>query len=54
MGKRFGIRELSVLAVLAVLAGCGVDGAPERPEAEAPLQVEISGTAEVGIAGGSN
>ena len=48
------------LCALAFLAGCGVDGAPVRPD---PVQVEasrssgisvgISGTASIGIKGGS-
>ena len=42
---------------LGVLAGCGVDGAPEKPEPRASSQpaprinVEVSGTAEVGVVG---
>ncbi len=45
--------RLALLAALALLAGCGVDGAPERPESNPPVGVTISGTAEVGISGGS-
>lgn len=42
---------LLILATLA-LAACGVDGAPERPDAK-PTGITISGTAEIGITGGS-
>lgn len=52
-GKRFRISGPIGLTALALLAGCGVDGAPERPEADTPLRLEMTGTAEVGITGGS-
>lgn len=41
-----------LVVLLAVLAGCGVDGAPQRP-VEEPLQqkvgVSVSGDATVGV-----
>lgn len=45
--------RLVSLLVLAALAGCGADGEPVRPEPKrsGPVQVEITGTAEMGIRG---
>jgi hypothetical protein len=47
-----------LLALGLLLAGCGVDGAPERPDPESGvpggllggLSVAVTGTAEAGIA----
>lgn len=49
------MRILAIFAVLAGLAGCGADGAPTRPEEKrsGPFSLQISGTAEIGIVGGS-
>ena len=50
------MRALALIAV-AALTACGVDGAPERPEKgepAGPFNVSVTGTAEVGITGGSN
>ncbi len=48
------MRVLAILAVL-VLAGCGADGEPERPEKNAQsgpgFSLSITGKAEVGITG---
>jgi len=43
------MRGLLLVLGLAVLAGCGVDGAPERPEPR--MSAEVSGTVEVGVVG---
>jgi len=43
------MRWALLIVGLGVLVGCGVDGAPERPEPR--MSVEISGTAEVGVVG---
>ncbi|WP_139840040.1 argininosuccinate lyase [Pseudoruegeria sp. SK021] len=39
------IRLMFVAGVLAILAGCGVDGAPERPE---PKSAPASGVSVIG------
>jgi predicted small lipoprotein YifL len=46
-------RTLAALLALAALTACGVDGEPERPEPRPAQGVTITGTAEMGIAGGS-
>jgi hypothetical protein len=46
-------RVLAALLVLATLTAGGADGAPERPEPRPAQGVTITGTAEMGIAGGS-
>ena len=43
------MRSVLVVLVLGVLAGCGVDGAPERPEPR--MSAEVSGEANVGVVG---
>ena len=43
------MRCVLMILALCVLAGCGVDGAPERPEPRTGVQ--ISGTAEFGVVG---
>lgn len=48
------MRALGLLAAGLWLAACGVDGAPSRPEGDAPVSVTVTGTAEVGVTGGSN
>lgn len=48
------MKLIAVLAGLAVLAACGVDGPPTRPDKkERSTGIFISGTAEIGITGGS-
>ena len=42
---------VGMLLVAGLLAGCGVDGAPEKPEPKVKTGVTISGTVEVGVAG---
>ncbi|MBU3028975.1 lipoprotein [Paracoccus marinaquae] len=43
------MKRLVLIAVLG-LAGCGVDGPPERPAEEAPQTgVTISGDARIGV-----
>ncbi|MCR8548797.1 argininosuccinate lyase [Salipiger sp. P9] len=46
------MRPFLLLTVVALLAGCGADGDPVRPEpaAETGFSVSVTGTAEVGIA----
>jgi len=39
----------AMLAIAAVLAGCGADGAPERPAPKSG--VSVSGTVKVGVVG---
>ncbi len=46
-------RIITALAFLALLAGCGVDGRPTPPAAEPTIGVTLSGTAEIGVTGGS-
>jgi hypothetical protein len=41
--------KLWMIAALALLAACGVDGEPEPPEPRAPTGVTISGEARFGI-----
>ena len=45
---------LVALAAFVLLAACGVDGEPERPEARTPVNLSVTGTAEVGLSGGSS
>ncbi|AKO97919.1 hypothetical protein MALG_02764 [Marinovum algicola DG 898] len=46
--------RLAALAALVLLAACGVDGEPERPEARTPVNLSVTGTAEDGLSGGSS
>jgi predicted small lipoprotein YifL len=46
-------RTLAALIVLVTLAACGADGEPERPEPRPAQGVTITGTAEVGLTGGT-
>jgi len=46
-------RLLAAALVLTALAACGVDGEPERPEPRPASAISVSGTAEIGISGGS-
>ncbi len=43
------MRRVLLVLAMGVVAGCGVDGAPEKPEPR--MSVEVSGTAEVGVVG---
>lgn len=47
------LRPLAAMLVLAVLAACGADGEPERPEPRPAPGVTVTGTVEFGVAGGS-
>jgi len=44
-------RLMPALLVTALLAACGVDGEPTRPEQRPTPGLTVSGTAEFGIAG---
>ena len=44
------IRTILMLAVLAGLGACGVDGRPTAPEPRPETGISITGTAEIGIA----
>ena len=48
------MKPFVIAAVAVFLAGCGVDGAPTRPESDSPVAITVTGTAEVGVSGGSN
>ena len=41
------------MAALLALAGCGADGEPEPPAPKPEPGLTISGTAEIGVSGGS-
>ena len=41
------------MAALLALAGCGADGEPEPPAPKPAPGLTISGTAEIGVSGGS-
>lgn len=41
-------RNIMLLALLAALAGCGVDGPPVAPQATEPA-VSLSGEAQAGV-----
>ena len=45
---------IRVLPLVLLLAACGVDGPPRKPEPKAPQPtgLTISGTVEVGVSGG--
>ncbi len=43
------MRLIPIVLALGVVAGCGVDGAPEKPEPRTGVQ--ITGTAEFGVVG---
>ncbi|EPX82796.1 hypothetical protein [Salipiger mucosus] len=43
------MRPLLAICVLGLLAACGADGEPERPEPRRPIDISVSGTAEIGI-----
>ena len=42
-------QSFALLSLLALVA-CGADGEPERPEPRGPINVSITGSAEIGIA----
>jgi predicted small lipoprotein YifL len=42
------VRQILILATLAALAGCGVDGPPQPPQQAQP-GVTISGEARTGV-----
>ena len=47
------IRVLAATVALALLASCGADGEPERPEPRPAQGVSVSGSVEIGVSGGS-
>ncbi len=48
------MKFLMALGFASLLAACGVDGAPTRPEGKSTKPgINITGKAEVGIVGGS-
>ena len=46
-------RVLLATALLGWLAACGVDGPPERPEPRPGAGITVTGSAEIGVTGGS-
>ncbi|WP_416914656.1 MAG: argininosuccinate lyase [Roseicyclus sp.] len=46
-------RVLLATALLGWLAACGVDGPPERPEPRPSAGITVTGTAQIGVTGGS-
>jgi len=44
-------RILAFGAILATLAACGTDGAPERPEPRPETGISVTGTVGVGLRG---
>jgi hypothetical protein len=46
-------RVFLIVAMLAGLSACGVDGRPTAPEPRPATGLSITGTAEIGIVGGS-
>ena len=46
-------RLFVTIAALALLASCGADGEPERPEPRPAQGVAVTGTVEIGVSGGS-
>jgi hypothetical protein len=47
------MRVLTAVVALALLASCGADGEPERPEPRPSAGVTLSGGVAIGVAGGS-
>ncbi|MFV1878746.1 argininosuccinate lyase [Nioella sp.] len=45
-------RLIPALMITALLTACGVDGSPTHPEPRPTPGVSISGTVEIGVAGG--
>jgi hypothetical protein len=45
------IRTILMVAMLAGLSACGVDGRPTAPEPRPATGLTITGTAEIGIVG---
>ncbi|WP_306045892.1 argininosuccinate lyase [Nioella sp. MMSF_3534] len=46
-------RLIPALIVIALLTACGVDGSPTHPEPRPEPGISISGTVEIGVAGGN-
>jgi hypothetical protein len=46
------IRCLAVALALGLLASCGADGQPERPDPRPQTGISVSGSVEVGVTGG--
>lgn len=40
---------VAALALLALLAGCGIDGPPQRPAERPAPGITLSGEAEIGL-----
>ena len=47
------IRATLIVALLMGLPACGVDGRPTPPEPRPTTGISVTGTAEMGIVGGS-
>jgi hypothetical protein len=47
------LRLVATTLALAFLVSCGADGEPERPEPRPASGVAVTGTVEIGVAGGS-
>lgn len=47
------MKWIAIGCVLSLLAACGVDGPPERPEKKTRSGIFLTGKAEVGIVGGT-
>jgi hypothetical protein len=45
------LRMIAATVALGLLAACGADGEPERPEPRPAAGVSIGGTVSVGLAG---
>lgn len=47
------IRLIPALMITTLLAACGVDGSPTQPEPRPEPGLQVSGTVEIGVTGGS-
>ena len=47
------IRMIPGLVMTALLAACGVDGVPSHPDPTPQAGLTVTGTAEIGVTGGS-
>ncbi|MBF9058907.1 argininosuccinate lyase [Rhodobacterales bacterium HKCCSP123] len=45
------LRLIAATLALGLLAACGADGAPERPDPRPAAGVTVSGSVSVGVAG---
>ncbi|PIV75521.1 MAG: argininosuccinate lyase [Rhodobacteraceae bacterium CG17_big_fil_post_rev_8_21_14_2_50_65_11] len=46
-------RLIPALMIIALLAACGVEGPPTRPEQRPAAGASLSGNVEIGVTGGS-